>query len=845
MNKRSHTHKKADSSASNPVKSQLQSRPKITQAQPQSQKPLTQTQTENQEFQQQKFEATKLELQTKYGTITPEGQEQLTVLQAKMSGSLHRRLQQASSNSSNFANIPRSRPNTPLQQAVQTKLKIGKPGDKFENEADQVAEKFVEEYRAPISGQVDQNLQQQEMFVEKKQLQMKPMLQLRTAVGGMSATAGLETAINQARGGGHPLAKGIRKPIERFLRADFSKVKVHTDYRANQLNQSIQAKAFTTGQDVFFRQGEYNPGSLGGKKLLAHELTHVVQQNRSAVQRKEQLTGFLVSRQSVQETTSTGTRTQPRQLAAKMPTSTRSETENLQPLGAKETAGLDVIQCVRYSNALPGNLKFSKARGLKIGSQRETEQIAEEQEVETEEVAEAQEVETEQEQAHRRVSEILSTEAEKKDLEPTLLAESKNVEKLVRFLRMPSETVIDSEEYHNSEKYQRYRDWREKVYERISQGAAHLVNSINYWRRQLLDENVPIDNCQITKVELAGSDLHERGLGTVFVEFTKPPGGQIAAYTGDTNIKVVIKPEDRNIEKSVLGSEPTSLANQINELAGLNTEPERLIETIKMETSRDYGTMVEFIRGETSQDAGKKPGKNLNSLTEAIAFVLLAGLSDINRENVLWKDGKPYLIDADNALNAVKLNNAEMQSGFELYDSERTKATLKDWSNDITTQESMIQKALLNDKAVDMIAAVRQAYAGKTGRVVPLHTSSWALFLNKGIYGTLEEGNQEDKLPKQTRWAYVNHNAEKLKKGGSNSQERGLEGEAGTNTAQEFYKQELEAVLIKQDLDKGQIPFYNYEYDTGHVIHNGQVIYHGQSIKDAEVILKNKFRVQT
>jgi hypothetical protein len=60
--------------------------------------------------------------------------------------------------------------------------------------------------------------------------------------------------------------------------ADFSGVKVHTDAQSDQLNQSIQAKAFTTGQDVFFRQGEYNPGSRGGQELIAHELTHVVQQ---------------------------------------------------------------------------------------------------------------------------------------------------------------------------------------------------------------------------------------------------------------------------------------------------------------------------------------------------------------------------------------------------------------------------------------------------------------------------------------------------------------------------------------------------------------------------------------
>ncbi|MEH1916916.1 eCIS core domain-containing protein [Nostoc sp.] len=63
--------------------------------------------------------------------------------------------------------------------------------------------------------------------------------------------------------------------MEQAFGADFSGVKVHTNGQSDQLNRSIQARAFTTGQDVFFREREYNPGSQGGQELL----THVVQQN--------------------------------------------------------------------------------------------------------------------------------------------------------------------------------------------------------------------------------------------------------------------------------------------------------------------------------------------------------------------------------------------------------------------------------------------------------------------------------------------------------------------------------------------------------------------------------------
>ena len=59
---------------------------------------------------------------------------------------------------------------------------------------------------------------------------------------------------------------------------DFSDVRVHTDAEANELNHDLQADAFTTGKDIFFRDGKYNPASSDGQKLLAHELTHVVQQ---------------------------------------------------------------------------------------------------------------------------------------------------------------------------------------------------------------------------------------------------------------------------------------------------------------------------------------------------------------------------------------------------------------------------------------------------------------------------------------------------------------------------------------------------------------------------------------
>ena len=89
----------------------------------------------------------------------------------------------------------------------------------------------------------------------------------------------LETQINTARGNGQPLSEEVRQPMEQAFGTDFSEVKIHTDANADSLSQSLQAQAFTTREDIFFREGQYSPGSDSGRKLIAHELTHVVQQS--------------------------------------------------------------------------------------------------------------------------------------------------------------------------------------------------------------------------------------------------------------------------------------------------------------------------------------------------------------------------------------------------------------------------------------------------------------------------------------------------------------------------------------------------------------------------------------
>ncbi|WP_062288958.1 DUF4157 domain-containing protein [Nostoc piscinale] len=214
---------------------------------------------------------------------------------------------------------------------LQMKLTIGQAGDKYEQEADRVAKDVVQRINSTDNQVVQEKEEPTESIglgenlgysrktieaLQKRQellipLQRKlsisqpeeetettlyqphntavqPLIQ-RVNVGGMAASDEVEAGIQRARSGGQPIADSIREPMEQAFGSDFSGVRVHTDAQADQLNQSIQAKAFTTGQDVFFRQGAYKPGSRGGQELLAHELTHVVQQNGRAVMRSQLL----------------------------------------------------------------------------------------------------------------------------------------------------------------------------------------------------------------------------------------------------------------------------------------------------------------------------------------------------------------------------------------------------------------------------------------------------------------------------------------------------------------------------------------------------------------------------
>ncbi|MBN1259201.1 MAG: DUF4157 domain-containing protein, partial [Anaerolineae bacterium] len=130
---------------------------------------------------------------------------------------------------------------------------------------------------------------------DEEEIQTKPassqtlLRQSGDTEGGFDAGAEVEGQLAAQRGAGRPLPADTRTFMESRFGADFSGVRVHADSGAGQISQQIQAKAFTQGQDIYFGAGQYAPESDAGKRLLAHELTHTIQQTGGVQLRRQAL----------------------------------------------------------------------------------------------------------------------------------------------------------------------------------------------------------------------------------------------------------------------------------------------------------------------------------------------------------------------------------------------------------------------------------------------------------------------------------------------------------------------------------------------------------------------------
>jgi len=225
---------------------------------------------------------------------------------------------------------------TPFIPPVQTKLNIGKPRDVYEVEADKTADAVVaktdtsdsiqkmgaeeEEVQAkPLAAGLTPFVQRQEAAEDEEPLQTmaekeeEPVQMQEEEEEAIQAKCeacekedniqkleaeeeepvqtkrqndnatnnGISAQLKSTKGGGSPMEKATKSEMEQAFGSNFSQVNIHTDAAAKAMNKRLKAQAFTHGNDIYFNSGKYNPKSEEGKHLLAHELTHTIQQGGS------------------------------------------------------------------------------------------------------------------------------------------------------------------------------------------------------------------------------------------------------------------------------------------------------------------------------------------------------------------------------------------------------------------------------------------------------------------------------------------------------------------------------------------------------------------------------------
>ncbi|GAB4201508.1 MAG: hypothetical protein OHK0022_23610 [Roseiflexaceae bacterium] len=162
---------------------------------------------------------------------------------------------------------PVAPPEAPSDPTVQASLRINAPGDSYEQQAEHMADLVMRMPADPESSPAPADT--------------GPQIQRAASgdIGGVETSPAVDASIAQMQsGGGNPLPASERSFFEGRFGHDFSQIRIHADSHAAETAQSLNARAFTVGTDIAFGPGEYQPGTSSGRHLLAHELTHTIQQ---------------------------------------------------------------------------------------------------------------------------------------------------------------------------------------------------------------------------------------------------------------------------------------------------------------------------------------------------------------------------------------------------------------------------------------------------------------------------------------------------------------------------------------------------------------------------------------
>jgi len=154
----------------------------------------------------------------------------------------------------------------------QAKLSVNKSDDKYEREADHVANEVVNEISNPA-------LPVQRMTDVPEKNTKFSFLQAKQADASSIASPQLSSNIESSAGSGTGLPGHTLNEMNASFGTNFNNVHIHNDSESARMNKELHAQAFTHGPDIYFDEGKYNPTTADGKFLLAHELTHVIQQS--------------------------------------------------------------------------------------------------------------------------------------------------------------------------------------------------------------------------------------------------------------------------------------------------------------------------------------------------------------------------------------------------------------------------------------------------------------------------------------------------------------------------------------------------------------------------------------
>jgi hypothetical protein len=177
------------------------------------------------------------------------------------------------------SHVTKSGDHESLNRVVQAKMAVSSPSDSYEIEAERVAQEFVHRSYDSAGSQTSEIHDDNAHPISRRAIGSS----LHHGEGGLETSDDTASEISRATAGGVALDSDTRGRFETGLGADLSGVRIHADGQSDKLCRSLSAQAFTTGSDVFFSSGNFQPGTKKGDHLLAHELTHVVQQGSTPV----------------------------------------------------------------------------------------------------------------------------------------------------------------------------------------------------------------------------------------------------------------------------------------------------------------------------------------------------------------------------------------------------------------------------------------------------------------------------------------------------------------------------------------------------------------------------------